>query len=126
MFGDLKGFRVNNDMMTIVTEGVPAKVSPVGTGLDRAMRYGNHRSAADNLQAIWDKLGEDVQRQTCMLIRNDAAHQIPGLRVSSLGEIDTHKVWIINDACFEAHSRETQGRLNADTEPNTVAPMPMR
>ena len=52
-FGDIKGFGAINDLITLVTKEVPVKAAPVGGGLDRALRYGNHRSAAEHLPAIW-------------------------------------------------------------------------
>ena len=101
-FGDLKGFGTINDLITLVTKGVPVKAAPVGGGLDRALRYGNHRSAAKHLPAIWKKLGEDVRRKKCLVIQKSAAYEIPNLRASPLGAVITHKVRIINDFSFEA------------------------
>ena len=54
------------------------------------------------------------------MIRKEAAHEIPGLRVSPLGAVVTHKVRIINDFSFEAQSEGAKGGLNADTDPDTV------
>ena len=73
-FGDLKGFGAINDLITLVTKAMPVKAAPVGGGLDRAFRYGNHRSAAEHLPAIWEKIGEDVRRQKCLVIQKSAAH----------------------------------------------------
>ena len=53
-FDDLKGFSAINNLMTIVTGAVTVKAASVGGGLDRALRYGNHRSAAEHLPAIWE------------------------------------------------------------------------
>ena len=109
-FGDLKGFGAINDLATQVTKGVPVKAAPVGGGLDRALRYGNHRSAAQHLP----------QRQKCLVIQTSAAHEIPNVRVSPLGAVVTHKVRIINDFSFETQSKRKKGGLNADTDPDTV------
>ena len=51
-FGDLKGFRAINDLITLVTKGVPVKAAPVEGELDRAFRYGNHQSGAEHSPAI--------------------------------------------------------------------------
>ena len=68
-FGDLKGSGAIDDLITLATKGVPVKAAPVGGGLDGALRYGNHRSAADHLPAIWKKLGKDVRRKKCLVIQ---------------------------------------------------------
>ena len=115
-----KGFGGINDLITLVTKGVPVKAAPIGRGLDRALRYGSHRSAAEHLPAIWEKLGKYVRRQKCLVIQKSAAHEIPNLQVSPLGAVVTHKVRIINDFSFETHSKRKKGGLNADTDPDTV------
>ena len=51
-FGDLEGFGAIKDLITIVTRGVPVKVAPARADLERALRYDNHRSAAEHLPAI--------------------------------------------------------------------------
>ena len=55
-FGDVKGFGAIDELVTIVTKGVPVKAAPRGSRLDRALKYGNHRSAVEHLLAIWNKL----------------------------------------------------------------------
>ena len=84
-FGDLKGFGAIDELITIVTRGVQVKAAPPGVGLDRALQYGNHRSAAEHLPVIWEKLCEDVRRQKCLVIKKSAAYEIPNLRVSPQG-----------------------------------------
>ena len=54
--GDLKGFGAINDLITIVTRGVPVTLAPAGADLRCALGYGNHRSAAEHSPAIWEKL----------------------------------------------------------------------
>ena len=95
-------------------------LAPAGADLRHAPRYRNHRSAAEHLPAIWETLREDVQRQKCIVVRKEAAHEVPGLRVLPLGAVVTHKVRIINDFSFEAQSKGTKGGLNAATDPDTV------
>ena len=51
-FGDLEGFCAIDELITIVTRGVPMKAEPPGVGLDRALQCGNHRSAAEHLPVI--------------------------------------------------------------------------
>ena len=81
------------------------KAAPVGGGLDRALRYGNHRSAAEHLPAICEKLGEGVRHQKCPVIEKSAAHEIPNVRVSPLRAVVTHNVRIINDFYFDTQSK---------------------
>ena len=119
-FGDLKGFGAINDLITIVTRGVPVKVAPARADFERTLRYGNHRSDAEHLPAIWERLSEDVWCQKCIVIRKEAAHEIPWLQVSPLAAVVNHKVWIIHDFSFEAQSKGTKGGLNADTDPDAV------
>ena len=104
-FGDLKGFGAINDLITLVTKAMPVKAAPVGGGLDRAFRYGNHRSAAEHLPAICEKLGEGVRHQKCPVIEKSAAHEIPNVRVSPLRAVVTHNVRIINDFYFDTQSK---------------------
>ena len=100
-FGDLKGFGAIDELINIVTRGVPVKAAPPGARLDRALQYGNHRSGTEHLPAIWKKLGEDAGRQKCLVIQKSAAHVIPNLRVSPLRAVVTHKVRNIYDFSFE-------------------------
>ena len=120
-FGDLKGFSATNDLITLVTKGVPVKIAPVGGGLDLALRCGNHRSAAEHLPSIWGKLGEDVRRPICLVIQKSAAHHIPEMRVSPLWAVVAHKVRIINDFSFETQSKE---KKEDSTQTQTRTPSP--
>ena len=97
------------------------KAAPVGGGLDRALRYGNHRNAAEHLPAIWENLGEDVRRQKCLVIQKSAANEIPNLRVSPLGAVVTHKVRIIKDFTFETQSKR---KKDDSTQTQTRTPSP--
>ena len=121
-FGDVKGFGAIDELVTIVTNGVPVKAAPRGSGVDRVLQYGSHRSAAEHLPAIWRKLSEDVRRQKCIPGGNkeSAAQEIPNACVSPLGAAVTHKVRIINDSSFEVQNKATKYGLNADTDPDSV------
>ena len=121
-FGDLKGFEAIHELMTIVTTGVPVHAPATRVELDHALKYGNHRSANEYLPEIWEKLGQDVRRQKCLVIRKSVAPEIPHLRVSPLGAVVTHKVRIINDFSFAMRNRETKGGRNGDTDPDIVPP----
>ena len=77
-----------------------------GVDLERALQYGNHRSAAEHLPAIWKKIGEDVRRQKCLVIQKSTAHEIPNLRVSSLAAVVTYKVRITIEFSFAEQSRD--------------------
>ena len=97
------------------------KAAPAEGGLDRAFRYGNHRNAAEDLQAILVKLGEDVRRQKCLVIQKSAAHEIQNLRVSPLGLVVAHKVRIINDVFSKRREKE---KREDSTQTQTRTPSP--
>ena len=91
-FGDLKGFETIDELIKIVVTGVPVHVAATRVELDHTLQYSNHRSANEYLPEIWEKLGEDVRREKCLVIRKSTAPEIPHLRTAV-----THKVRIIND-----------------------------
>ena len=88
-FGGLKGFGAVDELVMIVTGGVMVNAVASGADLERVLQYGNHSSVTENLPAIWEKIGEDVRRQKCLVIQKSAAHDIPNLRVSASGGRDT-------------------------------------
>lgn len=49
LYGQLKGFPKVDDLITIVSGVVSVIAPPVRTYLDRALQYGNHRSAEEHL-----------------------------------------------------------------------------
>ena len=91
-FGDLNGFGVVDELVMIVTGGVPVNAVASETDLERALQYGNHRSVTEHLQAIWEKIREDVRRRKRLVIQKPAAHEISHLRVSPLVAVVTHEV----------------------------------
>ena len=122
-FGDLKGFPQIDELLTIVSGGVPVIAPPSRADLNAALQYGNHRSAQAHLPLIWKKIGEDVRRERCLVINKAAAHDIPNLRVMPLGAVVTpKKVRIISDLSFEPENRGVKGGLNADTDVDSVPP----
>ena len=96
--GDLKGFGAVDELVTMVTGGVRVNAAATDVDLERALRYGNNRSAIEHLPAIWKKVGEDVRRQTCLVIQKSSAHEIPNLTISPLSTVVTHKG--TDDQCF--------------------------
>ena len=50
--GELKGFPKLDELITIVSGGVPVIAPPSQADLESALRYGNHRSAEDHLPLI--------------------------------------------------------------------------
>ena len=54
-FGDLKGFGAVDDLVMIVTGGVPVHAAATGVDLDRALQYGNHPSVNEHLPAVRKK-----------------------------------------------------------------------
>ena len=62
---------------------------PTQADLESALRYGNHRSAEEHHHVIWDKYGEDVRREKCLVIEKTAAHEIPNVRILPLGAVVT-------------------------------------
>ena len=71
---------------------------------------------------IWEKFGEEVRREKCLVIRKSVAPETPHLRVSPLRTVVTHKVLMINEFSFEVWNRERNGGINGDTDPDIVPP----
>ena len=109
-----------DELVSIVTEGVPVNAVVTGVDLERALHYKNHCSVSAHLPAIWTKFGEDVRRQTCLVILKSAAHEIPNLEVSPSATVVTHTVRTIDNSWFDAQSMKTKGGLNENTDPDTV------
>ena len=57
-FGELKGFPKIDELITIVSGGVPVIAPPSQADLENALRYGNHRSAEEHHHLIWEKSGK--------------------------------------------------------------------
>ena len=121
-FGDLKGFRVVDGLVTIVTGGVPVNAAATGVHLERALMYGYSSSATEHLPEIRNKIEKDVRRQKCLEIQKSSAHEIPNLGLPPLAAVVTHKVRMINDFSFAEQRREKKGGLNRDTDPDMVPP----
>ena len=60
-FGEIKGFPKIDELITIVSGGVPVIAPPTQADLESALRYGNHRSAEEHLPLMGKKIGEDVR-----------------------------------------------------------------
>ena len=71
-FGDPKGCREVDELVMIVTGGVPVNAKASGADLERALQYGNHSSVTEHMPAIWEKIGQDVRRQKCLVIQKSA------------------------------------------------------
>ena len=54
-FGDLKGFGAVDELVMIVTGGMPVNAVASGADLRRALQCGNHSSVTEHLPAIWKK-----------------------------------------------------------------------
>ena len=108
-FGEFKGFPKIDELITIVSGGVPVIATPSQADLESALRCGNHRSAEEHLPLIWKQIGEDVRREKCLVIKKSAAHKIPNVRVLPLGAVVTHKVRVINDLSFDLFNRAKKG-----------------
>ena len=119
-FGDLKGFGAVDELVMIVTGGVPAHAAATGVDLERALQYENHPSVNQHLPAVWKKLREDVRGQKSLDIQKSAAQETPKLRVSLVAAVVTHRVRIINDLSFDEQSRGKKGGLNGATDPDNV------
>ena len=121
-FERLKSFPQVKERMTIITGGVPVITETSSTDLECALRYGNHSSADGHLPLLWEKLGNDVRRERCLVFEKTSAHEIPNLRVSPVGVVVTHKPRVINDLSFNPTDRTKKGGLNADTNADTIPP----
>ena len=107
-FGDFKVFGAVDELVMIVTHGVPVNPAATDVDLERALQNGNYRSFIEHSPTIWKKIGEDVGRQKCLVIQNSAAHEIHNPRASPLTAVETHKVRIINEFSFAGRSRENK------------------
>ena len=61
----IQRFGAVDELVRIVTGGVPVHAAATGADLERALLYGNHLSVYEHLPAVWKQLGEDVRRQKC-------------------------------------------------------------
>ena len=86
-FGELKGFPKIDELITIVSGGVPVIAPPSQADLESALRYGNHRSAEEHHHLIWER--EDVRRGKCLVFEKTAAQEILNVRVLPLGAVVT-------------------------------------
>ena len=57
-FVELKGFSKIDELITIVSGGVPVIAPPSHADLESALRYGSHRSAEQHHHLIWKKSGK--------------------------------------------------------------------
>ena len=57
-FGELKGIPKKDELITIVSGGVPVIAPPHQADLESELRYGNYRSAEKHLHLIWEKSGK--------------------------------------------------------------------
>lgn len=115
-FGDIKKFRLINELLEIRSTGVPVKTSSMKADVLKALEYGNHRSAQEHLPQIWEKLMEDVQRDRCLISDKRMADKIEGIRVAPLGVVVSDEVRIINDFSFDPNTpRGAKGGLNKGT-----------
>lgn len=73
-FGDIKGFPKIDELMTIVSEGVPVITPPSQAGLKSTLQYGHRLSAEEHLPLIWKKNGEDVRRERCLVKKINRQH----------------------------------------------------
>ena len=101
-----KGFGAVDELVTIITGGVPVNGVATGVDLKRVLKHGNHRCATKHLQTIGKKSGDYVRRQKFLVTQESAAHEIPNLRVSPLAAVVTPEVRIINDFSFAEQRRE--------------------
>ena len=94
-----------DELVSIVTEGVPVNAVMSGVDLERAIQYRIHRSVSEYLPAIWEKIREDIRRQKCIVTLKSAAHEIPNLRVSPLAAVVTYKLSTTRSSTHRADSR---------------------
>lgn len=125
-FGEQEGFPKIDELLTIISRGVPVIAPPSKTDLESALQYGNHRSIDGHLPLIWEIIGEDVRRQRCIVVTKSAAHEIPNLRILPLGAVVTHKVRVINDLSFDLFNRKKEGGAQCRHRRGACASLPVR
>ena len=107
-FGELKVFGAVDELVTMVTGGVPVNTAATDVDLERALQYGSHLSVIEHLPTILKKIGDDVRRQKCLATQKSAAHEITNHRASQLAVVATHKARILNDSSFAERSRDNK------------------
>jgi len=115
-FGVVKKFPMISELLHIIEKGVPVKTSQSKYDLEKALKYGNHRSIQEHLPRVWKKIIEDVKRNRCLVFHKAAATDVDGLQVAPLGAVVTNKVRLIHDHSFETDTfRGNKGGINKDT-----------
>ena len=125
-FGESKRFPKIDELITIVSGGVPVIAPPSQADVESALRYGNHRSAEEHLPLIWKKNREDVRREKCLVIEKMASHEIPNVRVLPLGAVATHKVRVVNDLFFDRVQESKKEGPQRRNRRRQCAPKPVR
>ena len=46
-----------DELVTVVTGGVPVNTAATGVDVERALQNGTHRSVTEHLPAFWKKIG---------------------------------------------------------------------
>eukprot|EP00752_Nemacystus_decipiens_P007888 g7048.t1 len=114
-FGGRHGYPEWERLVEIAEVGVPLSSVRSGGDLERELEYGNHRSAAEEEPAVWEKVLRDVATGKALVFPKRMAGQIPGLRVSPMGVVKEKegKIREIHDLTVEVG----EGRsVNASTE----------
>ena len=118
----MKTFAAITELIDIMKNGVPVKTAVTNLDPSRAIRYGNHSTAFEHVDLVWEKRSKDVRRNRVLVFKNrESAAALKGLRVAPLGAVVTHKVRIINDYSFDVDAaRGEKGGLNKDTQTEDV------
>eukprot|EP00752_Nemacystus_decipiens_P006649 g5977.t1 len=108
-FGGRHGYPEWERLVEIAEVGVPLSSVRSGGDLERELEYGNHRSAAEEEPAVWDKVLRDVATGKALVFPKRMAGQIPGLRVSPMGVVKEKegKTREIHDLTVEAGEGRT-------------------
>ena len=120
-FGELKVFGAVDELVTMVTGGVPVNTAATDVDLERALQYGSHLSVIEHLPTILKKIGDDVRRQKCLATQKSAAHE---------SRITEHRSWRSSRHTRHGYSMILRSRngaeiikrwLNRETEADTVS-----
>ena len=86
-FGDKHSFPGIEMLKQIARVGVPVDVLP-GGDLAKELEYGNHSTANNFGEAVWEKAVAGVACGRAIVFPKERAGQIPGLRLSPVGVVE--------------------------------------
>ena len=101
-FGDLKGFGAMEELVRIVTGGVPvhAAATSAESDLEGALQYGNHPRVNEHVPAVVGRNGGEVRRHKCLVMKKSSCSRNPQSKRVPVGgrthpQDQDHKLFIV-------------------------------